>query len=404
MTYPLPLKILGLGHHVPSRVVPSSELEARLGLQDGWITKKQGVRQRHWVADETNSSMGAAAAREALRDAGLEPGDLDLILNASGSQEQAIPDGGALIQRQLGLGDSGIAAFSVHATCLSFLVALDAAASFLATGRYSKILVVSSEIASHALNFDQTESSTLFGDGAAAAVVGKTPDGETSCVHAARFETYGEGAYFTQVAGGGTRRHPNDPKTEPNDNLFYMDGPAVFSMAVKRAPGFLERLQPGLSKGLGEIKIAVPHQARQASPRSTPLLRHEASAGRTHHRPLRQRHRRIHSPDLARDGSRRSHRAGRQDPDDRYRCRPVHWRHDPNVLSRRCRSRRRFDMAVSLLMILLAGSVGSLAPQPARAFTASSVRAGVTVGAMYMMMEEEVILTPPNAGPTPVLP
>lgn len=261
MTYPLPLKVLGLGHHVPSRVVPSSELESRLGLKEGWIAKKQGVRQRHWVQDETNSSMGAAAAREALRDAGLEPADLDLIVNASGSQEQAIPDGGALIQRQLGLGDSGIAAFSVHATCLSFLVAMDVAASFLATGRYRRILVVSSEIASHALNFDQTESSTLFGDGAAAAVVGKTPDGEASCLHAARFETYGEGAYFTQVAGGGTRRHPNDPKTEPSDNLFYMDGPAVFAMAVKHAPGFLERLQPGLSKGLGEIKIAVPHQA-----------------------------------------------------------------------------------------------------------------------------------------------
>jgi len=261
MPYPLPLQILGLGHYVPARVVPSHELESRLDLAAGWIEKKQGVRERRWVQDETNSSMGAAAAREALREAALDPADLDLIVNASGSQEQAIPDGGALIQRQLGLGNSGIAAFSVHATCLSFIVALDIAASFLSTERYRHVLVVSSEIASHALNFDHTESSTLFGDGAAAAVLRKTPDGQESRLMAVRFETYGDGAYLTQVAGGGTRKHPNDPQTQPDDNLFFMDGPSVFKMAVKHAPGFLERLQPGLSKGLGDIKRVVPHQA-----------------------------------------------------------------------------------------------------------------------------------------------
>lgn len=261
MTYPLPLKILGFGHHVPARVVPSSELETRFGLSEGIIARKQGVRERRWVGGESNSEMGAAAAREALREAKLEPDELDLIINASGSQEQAIPDGGPLIQRQLGLGESGIAAFSIHATCLSFLVAMDVAASFLASGRYSRILIVSSEIASSALNFEHMESSTLFGDGAAAAVVARTPDGESSCVHAVRFETYGEGAYLTQVAGGGTRRHPNRPDTRPEDNLFFMDGPAVFAMAVKHAPTFLERLQPGLSKGIGEIKLVVPHQA-----------------------------------------------------------------------------------------------------------------------------------------------
>lgn len=257
----LPLKIAGIGRYLPKRVVPSSELEQRLGLPDGWIFKKQGVRERRWVTDETASYMGAQAALAALDDAGMQLSDVDLIINASGSQEQAIPDGGPLIQRHLGLGSSGVACMSIHATCLSFVVALDTAASLLATGRYHRILVISSEISSVALNFSHVESSTLFGDGAAAVVLMRTPDGEPSALLAARLETYGEGAYFTQVAGGGTRRHPNRPDTRPEDNLFHMDGPSVFSLAVKHAAAFLERLRPGLSTGLGDIKLAVPHQA-----------------------------------------------------------------------------------------------------------------------------------------------
>jgi hypothetical protein len=81
MTYPLPLKILGVGRYLPDRIVPSSELERSAGLEAGWIERKQGVKERRRVALETNSEMAAAAAHEALDDAGLQPADLDLILS-----------------------------------------------------------------------------------------------------------------------------------------------------------------------------------------------------------------------------------------------------------------------------------------------------------------------------------
>ena len=261
MTYPLPLKILGVGHAVPDNVVENAELEARCGLEPGWIERKQGVRERRWADGETSSELGAAAAREALDDAGLAATDIDLILNASGCPEQAIPDGAPLIQRHLGIGDSGIAGFSIHATCLSFLVAFDTAASLIATGRYERILIVSAEITSVGLNFSNPESSTLFGDAAAAAVVGRTPEGEESCVLAARFETYGEGAYLTQVPGGGSRNHPNLPHTKPEDNLFHMEGPKVYKLAIQYAPRFLHALHPELlGNGLG-VDLVIPHQA-----------------------------------------------------------------------------------------------------------------------------------------------
>lgn len=259
--WPMPLKIAGVGHYVPERVVPSTELDARLELREGWIEEKQGVRERRWATDETASFMAAEAAREAVADAGMELSDIDLIFNASGTAEQAIPDGSALIQRQLGLGESGVSCMSLHATCLSFLVAVDVTACLLATGRYRNVLIVSSEISSVGLNWSHPESSTLFGDAAAAAVVTRTPEGEASCVHACRLETYGVGAEHTQIPGGGSGRHPNAETTVPEDNLFHMNGPEVFKMAVKYAPAFLERLMPDFATALAELKVVVPHQA-----------------------------------------------------------------------------------------------------------------------------------------------
>ena len=256
----LPLKIVGVGRYLPARVVPSAEVEALCGLPAGWIERRSGVRERRWVSGETSSAMGAAAAREAVADAGLALEDLDLILNASGTPEQAIPDGGPLIQRQLGLGASGLPALSVHATCLSFLAALDLSASLLATGRYRTILIVTAEIGSVGINVREPESASLMGDAAAAVVVTRTPPGEAAGLLAARLETYGDGADLTAIRGGGTRRHPNGADTQPEDNLFHMDGPQVLRMALRYSGAFLEQLRPGLSQGLGGIRLVVPHQ------------------------------------------------------------------------------------------------------------------------------------------------
>ena len=264
---PRPLRILGVGRYVPSRVVTAAELAERAGIDESWILRNQGVAERRWVTDETASQMGALAAREALEDAGLEPGDLDLILNASGTQEQAIPDGAALIQRELDLGESGVPCFSVHATCLSFMVGLDIASHLLATGAYQHILVVSSDISSCALDFSEPEACTLFGDMAAAVVVGRADADNPSCIHTSRLETFAVGADLTHIPGGGTGKHPNDPATRPEDNLFHMQGRKVARLSIKHGGDFLERLHPGLSSGLGDIDLVVPHQASLLSMR-----------------------------------------------------------------------------------------------------------------------------------------
>ena len=257
----LPLKIIGLGRYLPPHIVQSSELEVLYNLPAGWVERRNGVRERRRVTTETSSFMAAEAAREALREAGLEAEELSLIINASGTSEQAIPDTGALIQRQLGLGNSGIAAMSVHTTCLSFISALEVAAHYLNSSRYRYILVVSSDISSSGINPREPESATLVGDAAAAVVVTRSEAGESSSIEHAHFKTYGEGAYLTTIMGGGSARHPSKPGHNAEDDLFHMEGSGVLRMVRRIDESFLEELYAGLSKSLLDIDLVVPHQA-----------------------------------------------------------------------------------------------------------------------------------------------
>ena len=263
------VQIVSMGQYLPRKVVSSASLEERLDLEPGWIEDHQGVAERRWAeGEETHSFMGAQAALEALGNAGLGEGDIDLIISASGSCEQGIPDTAALIERALGWGMSGIPCFHVHATCLSFLVALDVAVSFIKSGRHQTILIVTSEVTGGSLDWSHPESSTLFGDGAVAAIVRPTPVGENSAIEQLHFETYGDGAHLTEVLGGGMRVHPNDPNTRPEDFLFRMDSRGVMRMVGKLAIPFFERVRTGLSKGLGDIDLVVPHQASKLGIRS----------------------------------------------------------------------------------------------------------------------------------------
>jgi 3-oxoacyl-[acyl-carrier-protein] synthase III len=257
----LPLKIIGFGRYLPKRIVPSSELEAMCGVPAGWVERRNGVRERRWVTDETSSFMSAQAAIEALDEAKLKPNQLDLIINASGTGEQAIPDTGVLIQRQLGLGNSGIPAMTVHTTCLSFVAAMDVASNFIHSGRYKNILIASADVASCGINPKEPESASLVGDAAAAVVVTKSDANDKSMIHHAHFKTYGDGAYLTTIMGGGSRLHPRFDGHKAEDDLFHMDGPAVLRMVRGIAHGFLDELYPGLSTSLVDIDVVVPHQA-----------------------------------------------------------------------------------------------------------------------------------------------
>lgn len=263
MDAPAGLRILGTGCHHPAQRVASTVFDTRLGLAPGSSEAATGVAMRGVAGDdETASWMAARAAEAALQAAGIDGSALDAIVSTCAVMEQPIPCQAALVQRALGLGSSGIPAFDINATCLGFLVALDLIAASIAAGRFGRVLVVASEVPSRGLRADDPVTAPLFGDGAAAVVLGAAAPEEDSALLAWRMETFADGADACRIRGGGTRIAPGDPRNDDRDAYrFEMDGPATFRMAGRRLPRLLTRLLESAGLTLDALDCIVPHQA-----------------------------------------------------------------------------------------------------------------------------------------------
>ncbi len=258
----LGIRVLGSAEVLPDRVVPTAEVAALCGVPADEAIKRTGVTTRHWLReDEDPLSQGVVAAQKAIDAAGLEASDIDLVLNASGTPIQAIPDGGGLIAAELGL--RGKFAYSVHATCISFLVAFQQAAFHLQFGRAEHILIVSAEAGSRGLNFNQPESAILIGDAAAAVVVGK-PVNDDQGIVASGFSTDTHGVHDAEIRGYGSRLPIEKADGRLEDFKFDMRGIRLLRGGLSWFPQFLESVRPGLSTSAEGLDRIIPHQTSKA--------------------------------------------------------------------------------------------------------------------------------------------
>ncbi|MFC5475102.1 3-oxoacyl-[acyl-carrier-protein] synthase III C-terminal domain-containing protein [Paraherbaspirillum soli] len=254
----IPVRLVSTGKALPSEQLSSEQLDQRLGHAAGHTFKASGVRLRHVAAAaETQSQLAAAALHDALKNASLPASSIDLLISACGVQEQALPSTACFIAEQAGL-KPGTPAFDVNASCLSFMAGLRVAAGLLATGGYTRIALVSSDLASRGVDWSEPEASLIFGDGAAAVILEKGGAGQG--IRAFKLETYPEGRSYCEIRAGGTRRNPRIG-VEPGDFLFRMDGKAVFKLASKLMPSFLSGLMAETGDDLSSIDVVVPHQA-----------------------------------------------------------------------------------------------------------------------------------------------
>lgn len=218
--------------------------------------------------EETTSMMAATAAEAALHDAGWNRAGFDILIGTSSVMEQPIPGTAALIQRRIGAGGSGIAAFDVNATCLSALVALDLAVMGVSAGRWNRVLIAGADLPRRAIDPADDELSGMFGDGGAALAV---QSGGSHSVLASRFETYGDHAGLCRLEAGGTRLDPfGDHDAFLAAARFRMEGKALYRATARLFPGFVARLLDAADIDSDAIDLIVPHQA------SRPALDHLA--------------------------------------------------------------------------------------------------------------------------------
>ena len=250
----LPVRILGTAVTLPARRVTAAELDLQLSLPPGTTLARNGVATRHFVdATETASAMSAAAIEQALETAGLPVSALDAILFAGVMSEQPMPSTAILIHRRLGARANGVTCFDLNASCAGFLKGMEIASAGIHSGLFRHVAVVAAELSSKGLRWDDLDTCTLFGDGAAAAILGPAQDGEG--ILAIRNATYSEGADLSVMLAGGSRLNMRTPPEDPDDYLFAMNGRALLRLIQTHFPPFLEEL---LADG---VDVIIPHQA-----------------------------------------------------------------------------------------------------------------------------------------------
>ncbi len=249
---------------VPTQSQSATEIASELGCDAQWVLDNVGVATRYvGRPGDDPCELAAAAARPVIDRAGTP----DCVLYASATVRQFLPDTSVFVSRALGL--SGVPSFSVHATCLSFVVALNQASLMIRAGQYERILIVCAELSTQSRDMDHPESAALLGDGAAAVMIEAT-DQDCGLRHFSH-KTWPEYAELSQISGGGLLKNPNHYGVVEADYLFAMDGERLLRTTMPKLRRFLKDFYQQAGMTSDSIDVVVPHQASAAGMK---LVRH----------------------------------------------------------------------------------------------------------------------------------
>ncbi|MBB3772982.1 3-oxoacyl-[acyl-carrier-protein] synthase-3 [Angulomicrobium tetraedrale] len=248
--------VRGVGAYLPARTLTNADLAQIVDTSDEWIVQRTGIRERHIAADhELTSDLALHAARAALADAGMEPGDIDLIVLATSTPDNTFP--ATAVSVQAGLGVTQGAAFDLQAVCSGFVFAVATADSFLRSGAFKRALVIGAETFSRILDWSDRTTCVLFGDGAGALVLEGV----------ATQDAGGRGVLTTHLRSDG--RHKNKlyvdggVSSTKTVGFLRMEGREVFRHAVGMITDVIVDAFEATGESAQTIDWFVPHQANR---------------------------------------------------------------------------------------------------------------------------------------------
>lgn len=236
--------LVGVGHCVPERVVSNRDIAEHLGVEEEWLTSRTGTRERHVSGpDERLESLAASAAGDALKDAGMDAAEVDLVLVGTTSSEEMSPHAAPMVAADIGA--KGAGAMDVSAACTGFLASLTMAAGMVETGRARTVLVIGADALYRFLDKDDRGTAMLFGDGAGAVVL--TAVEGPSQVGAAIHHSDGDGRGLINL--------------DREDRLIRMDGPTVYRYAVGSMTDVTREVLERAGLSVDDIDLFFYHQA-----------------------------------------------------------------------------------------------------------------------------------------------
>lgn len=251
--------IRSVGAYKPHKILTNHDLAALVDTSDEWIVTRTGIKERR-IADpaELTSHMGTKAALQALERAKLSAKEIDLLIVATLTPDMPFPSTACFIQHQLGL--RSVPVFDIQAACSGFLYGLEVASKMLLAGNYRNALVVGAEKISSILDWKDRSTCVLFGDGAGAAVLSKTPQKNVGIMGSILGS---DGAYadILQLPGGGSACPPSVQSINERLHFLKMNGKEVFKKAVNCTTQVSAELLEKHHIQPDQIAYVVPHQA-----------------------------------------------------------------------------------------------------------------------------------------------
>ena len=250
-------RVIGCGAFLPDNIVTNDDLAKRVDTSDEWIRERTGIRQRHVAREgQTTSDLALEAGRAALADAGIDAGELDIVIVATTTPDRTFPSVATMVQSRLGMAHG--AAFDVQAVCSGFIYGLSLADSLIRTGQARTILLVGAETMSRVLDWNDRATCVLFGDGAGAVVL-QAHDGigDNSDQGVLNTRIYSDGRLHDLLhTDGGV-------SLTRSAGLLRMHGKEVFKHAVTNIAAAIEASAGAAGIPLSQIDWFVPHQANQ---------------------------------------------------------------------------------------------------------------------------------------------
>lgn len=250
--------VLGTGGALPERVVDNEYFSYLVEGADEWIQSRTGICERRFAAEqESTSDLATKAALQALENAGIAAADIDCIIVGTSTPDMYLPATACMVQKNIGAQNA--VAFDMNAVCSSFVFAVETADNYIKSGKYDRVMVIGADTYSKILDFQDKNTSPLFGDGAGALILGASP--ERKGIISSIIKSDGSGWDLIQVPSSGSRK-PITPETiAARENTFKMEGKKVFIFATDVIPKIIADVTERAGITLDRIDHIIPHQA-----------------------------------------------------------------------------------------------------------------------------------------------
>ncbi len=253
-------RIAGTGHFLPERRLTNHDLEKMVDTNDQWIRERTGIYARRMAEDGIyTSDLAHEAAKIALETAGISARELDMILVATASPDQPMPNTACVLQAKLGAGNC--AALDISAACSGFVYGFGIADQFIRTGAMKNILLVGAEILHRFVNYKDRETCILFGDAAGAAVLTRANPGEDSKVYSSHLHANGEIGDLFVLPAGGTKIPISQKVVDEGLQYVRMRGREIFKHAVRTMSDACQEALDKNGMKAGDVAWIIPHQA-----------------------------------------------------------------------------------------------------------------------------------------------